>query len=358
VIKWLSHETYRDERGWKKERARKYDDSAIEQRICDLKRHRVEHCCFVGDEYVQMDYAKKYPNEPLQPSLWYINQVVRRAGLQTRVPRSKRKGGSVYLLFPAESIKRLGYIHQSADFIGKKFITDRTEPITIFSTSYYAPFKLYQIKRIQAEKTIFAIEQLQHQWVRYPIPNVLRLDNAVQFRGNGINKRKLSSFILFLLNLGITPLFGSPSKPWTNPHIEGHNRVFTEKVWSKNIFNSLEQIDQENERFNSESSEYFKYKYARLIARSRCRYIRSNKQIITDSLLTRKNKKIYFVRFVESIDNDAVISVMNEMVHLSDKFIHQFVFGEWNLENERLSIYSEFDKKVSLIDKVVFKIEL
>jgi hypothetical protein len=305
-----------------------------------------------------MDYAKKYPDEPVQPSLWYINQVVRKAGLQTRIPRSKKRGGSVYLLFPAESIKHLGYIHQSADFIGKKYITDRTEPITIFSSSYYAPFKLYQIVRIQAEKTIYAIEQLEHQWARYPIPDVLRLDNAVQFRGNGISKRRLSSFILFLLNLGITPLFGSPSKPWTNPHIEGHNRVFTEKVWSKNIFVSLEQIDRENERFNNESSEYFEYKYARFVAKSRCRYIRSTKRIITDSLLTRKNKKIYFVRFVESIDNVAVISVMNDVIQVSDKYTHQFVFGEWNLENERLSIYSEFEKKVSLIDKIPFKIEL
>ncbi len=305
-----------------------------------------------------MDYVKKYPNEPLQPSLWYINQVVRRAGLQTRIHKKKRKGGSVYLLFPKESIKRLGYIHQSADFVGKKFIAQRTEPITIFSTSYYTPFKLYQIKRIRAEKTDFAMEQLEHQWARHPIPNVLRIDNAVQFRGSAINKRSPGSFLVFLLNLGITPLFGSPSKPWTNPHVEGHNRVFNEKVWSKNIFTSLEQIDQANERFNNESSEYFEYKYARLVARSRCRYLRSPKQIVTDSLRTRKNKKIYFVRFVELIENDAIIFVMNEKIHLPDKFAHQFVFVEWNLENERLSIYSEFEEKVSLIDKMAFKIDL
>ena len=91
-------------------------------RICTLKSQRIEqNKYFVGSEYVQMDYAKKYPGHQL-PSLWFIQHTIRQAGLQTRKPKRHRKGGSQYLLYPVQSIRNLGSVQQSADFIGKKYI--------------------------------------------------------------------------------------------------------------------------------------------------------------------------------------------------------------------------------------------
>jgi hypothetical protein len=287
VIDWLSQDSYQDNRGWQKDNARKYSDEAIEERICQLKRRRIDQNHFVGDDYVQMDYAKQFSREPL-PSLWFINKTVRNAGLQTRKAKVRRKGGSAYLLYPVQSMRALGRIHQSADFIGKKYIAGRTEPINIFSTSYYAPFKLYQIKRIEAEKGIYALTELQRQWTVYPIPHVLRLDNGLQFRGTASGKRVLGLFITFLLNLNVTPLFGSPSKPWTNPHIEGHNRVFNEKVWGKNFFTSLEQIDHEAERFNQESIALFNFKYAQYVHHKAQRRLKPTQRVNTDTLISRK----------------------------------------------------------------------
>lgn len=304
-----------------------------------------------------MDYAKQYPEERV-PSLWFINSVVRKFELQTRKPKVRRKGGSRYLLYPEQSIRQLGTIHQSADFIGKKYIAGRTDPVNIFSTSYYAPFKLYQIMRIHAEKGIYAIEQLEQQWSRYPIPDVLRLDNGLQFRGTASGKRALGSFIMFLLNQDVTPLFGSPSKPWNNPHIEGHNRVFNEKVWRKNFFLTVQQIDQEAERFNQESIEFYNYKYGSLMLTKRYRYLTPSQSNAGDGLGFRKHKKIYFVRFVESdeTEHSSHIVIMNEVVNLPERYNHQFVFAEWNLETECLSIYSEYLGTKTLIHKTGFKI--
>ncbi|MBI5766070.1 hypothetical protein HZA71_02465, partial [Candidatus Falkowbacteria bacterium] len=123
-----------------------------------------------------MDYANQYPKETM-PTIWQIDEAVRDAELQTKKPKGKKKrGGSKYLLYPVECVRRLGYVQQSADFIGKKYIAGRTEPINIFSSSYYSPFKLYKIKRILAEKTTYAIDELKEQWRHYPIPNVFRID--------------------------------------------------------------------------------------------------------------------------------------------------------------------------------------
>lgn len=306
-----------------------------------------------------MDYANKYPDQPL-PSLWFIKKAVRQAGLQTRKPKKRTKGGSQYLLYPVQAIRNLGSVQQSADFIGKKYITGQRRPINIFSTNYYAPFKLYQTKPVEAEKAVFAIENLIRLWQKYPLPEVLRLDNGMQFRGTGRGKRSLGTFLKFLLNLNIKPLFGSPSKPWTNPHIEGHNRVFNEKVWSRNFFTHTDQIATECERFNRESLEYFHYKYAELIVNGNYFYIEPGQKIETDRLLSVKNKKIFFIRFVESPekDNTAYVNILNEYIALPEKYNHQFVFIEWDVEKEKLFIFSEYKKTITLIMNRTFKLNI
>jgi len=354
----LQQQQYEDNRGWQKGHARVYTDSQIAERICAIKRSRIEtNKYFLGSEYVQMDYTKRYPHEAL-PSTWFIDKTVRQAGLQSRKPKKHKKGGSQYLLYPVQSIRDLGHVHQSADFIGKKYIAGHREPINIFSTSYYAPFKLYQIKPVEAEQAVFAIENLIRLWRKYPLPDVLRIDNGLQFRGTARGKRYLGTFLKFLLNLEIKPLFGSPSKPWTNPHIEGHNRVFNEKVWTNNFFTSTDQVAQECQRFNSESLEYFHFKYAQLVFNGNFSYIAADQPIETDKLISAKDKKVYFIRFVESADKatTAWIKILNDTVLLPNQYAHQFVFAEWDIEKEQLLIYSEYNKVATLIYECKFNL--
>ena len=313
----------------------------------------------MGSEHVQMDYAKQYPDEE-PPSIWFIDKTIRLSGLQTRKPKKRTKGGSQYLLYPVQAIRALGSIHQSADFIGKKYITGQREPINIFSTSYYAPFKLYQIKLVEAEQAVFAIENLIQLWRKYPLPDVMRIDNGLQFRGTASGKRCLGTFLKFLLNLGIKPLFGSPSKPWTNPHIEGHNRVFNEKVWGQNFFTSTDHVAIECERFNKESLEYFYFKYAQQIFNGNFSYIEHEQKIETEKLFSVKSKKAYFIRFVESADNGgkAWIKILNETVLVPPQYCHQFVFTEWDIEKEQLLIYSEYKKIVTQIMERPFTLNI
>jgi hypothetical protein len=155
-------------------------------------------------------------------------------------------------------------------------------------------------------------------------------------------------------------LFGSPSKPWTNPHIEGHNRIFNEKVWGRNFFTDSDQIITECERFNSESLEYFHYRYAQLIVNSNYSYIEPGQKIETDKLISVKNKRIFFIRFVESPEKDknGYITILNESIALPEQYTHQFVFVEWNIEKEKLFIFSEFKKTVTLVMERTFNLNI
>lgn len=314
---------------------------------------------FIGSDYILMDYVNKYPDDQ-PPTEWFIEETLRNKKLQTRKPKTRVKGGSEYLLYPKTSIRNLGYVQQSADFIGKKYIAGQTEPINIFSTCYHAPIKLYQIERVLAEKSVYAISVLEKMWLTYPLPDVFRIDNALQFRGTASGKRALGQFLIFLLNLDIIPLFGSPSKPWTNPNVEGHNRVFNEKVWNQNHFVSLEHIDTECQRFNQESREFFLYRYADLMVNQRELFRTLEKTTIFDSekLKTVTAKKICFTRFVESYEQkkEAHIVVMNETVLIPEKYTHQFVFAEWLLDSEELFIYSEYQNQRMFVRKLKFSI--
>lgn len=359
IVEWLQQTDYIDNRGWKRGNKRQYSTSE-EKRICELKTKRNETKYFTGSNYVQMDYAHEYISDPL-PSLWFIEETIRKHHLQTAKPKKKREGSSEYLLYPVESIRRLGTIQQSADFIGRKYIDNHSDPINIFSTNYYSPFKIYQIKPILATKSGFVFPILIEFWQQFPIPNVFRIDNGLQFRGSGSGKRFLSPFLRFLLNLNIIPLFSSPHKPWTNPHIEGHNKVFNDKVWRKNRFTNVDQIKAECERFNQESLEFFNFKYQDTLQFIKCRrYLTKQSRIDFTKLKTVENKKIYFIRFVEHKDtqNNSFIIILNEKVIIPEQYDHQFVLVECDIEKNRLNIFSEYQKSIRKVHQTRFQINL
>lgn len=351
---WLKRETYEDGRSWKKGEHRTHT-AAETERIVALKKFRIEQKkYFLGSPHVRMDYAKKFPKEAL-PSLWFFDKVVRDAGLQTHEPKQRTRGQDRVkrLRFPIKSIIGLGRIQQSSDFIGKKFITGRSEPISIFSTSYYQWFQLYQIWLTEAESAICAIERLSVLWQTHPLPDVMRMDNGMTFRGTGAGVARVGTFLKFLLNLGVTPLFSSPYQSYTNPHIEGHNRTFTEKLWSTHSFVDLSDIGRECERFNGESREYYEYAFAERLAQKSLRFLSPERTIITDRLQNTRGKKVCFIRFVEGWlerNRESGIVLLNKFVPLPEVYLHQYVFVTVYLETSILSITSEHD---GIVDEIL-----
>jgi len=361
IIGWLKRKDYRDSRGWKKNCKRTHTDLE-EQRIITIKQSRVKGNYFVGAPYVLMDYNKQYSDETL-PSEWFVKEVTRRAGLQTHEPKKRSKGQNIVsrLYFPIKSIIGLGKIHQSCDFIGKKYIRGQKEPINIFSTSFYQWFELYQIWRVFAETSEQAIKCLTNFWKIFPLPNVMRMDNGMTFRGTGKVAAHIGKFLKFILNLNIVPLFSSAHQSYTNPHIEGHNSSFTQKLWAKNFFSSVKEIDFECDRFNSESKEFFEWKFKErlLIHGMKCL---TDKNIVDANILSSaKGKRICFIRFVErwKETNDIVgIVVLDRFVEVPQPYLNQYVFVTLNLETAKLIITSEHNGIVNEISNQIFKYTL
>lgn len=358
IINWLTHESYEEGRGWKQ--GRRVYTSEEEKRVTSLKRERIEKKnYFLGSPYIRMDYAKNFPDDPL-PSIWFVDDVVRRNGLQTHEPRKRSKGQNIVsrLKFPIRSIVHLGRIQQSSDFVGKKYITGRTGPVSIFSTSYYQWLKVYQVWRVSSEKVENAILCLTGFWKRFPIPHVMRMDNGMTFRGAGQVEAHLGQCVVFLLNRGVTPLFSSPYKSYTNPHIEGHNRTFTEKLWSAEHFTSEEQIDEACDRFNTESEEFYQWNFKDRLNNKTLRFLSETTESHEREILrSAKGKKICFIRFVErwkEKSEECGVVILNRFVCVPDSCLNQFVFVTLDLEAATICVISEHDGHTTQILKQRF----
>lgn len=303
-----------------------------------------------------MDYAKKFPDDPL-PSPWFVNDVVRRHGLQTHEPKKRSKGQNIVsrLKFPIRSIVSLGRIQQASDFIGKKYVAGRKEPVSIFSTSYYQWLGLYQVWRVSSEKAENAILCLSGLWKRFPIPNVMRMDNGMTFRGTGRAEAHIGRCVVFLLNRGVVPLFSSPYQSYTNPHIEGHNRTFTEKLWSAERFTSDEQIDEACVRFNAESEEFCRWNFKERLGGRTLQFLpEASEPSGQEALRSAKGKKICFIRFVErwkEKGDECGVVILNRFVCIPDPYLNQYVFVTLDLETASIRATSEHDGRTTQILK-------
>lgn len=352
IVSWLQQDAYTDDRGWVKRKRRSHTDEEV-ARIVTFKQERIDGRKYLqGAEHVQMDYALAHPTDDL-PSLWFIGDVFREYGLQTKrpTPKGKQQGIVERLKFPIASIVNLGRIQQAADFVGKRWIAGRSEPITIFSTCYYQWLKKFRIWRTTAETSECAMACLTDFWRTDPIPNVCRIDNGMQFRGGGRAVAMIGHFVRFLLNCGVTPLFSSPYQSYTNPHIEGNNRTVG-NLWTANHFTGTDLLDAEIDRFNAEHETYVQWKFRERLADTSLRYLGKDERIETEVLRSTQGKKVVFIRFVERWmeRGDAIgIILFNRFVHIPDPFVGQYVLASINLETAMLSVIEEHDGIASTI---------
>jgi hypothetical protein len=358
VDRWLKDGGYTDARGWKAKKMRSHTN-AEEKRVVELKKARIDgkkH--FFGTEHVQMDYSKAYPDDPL-PSAWFVDDVVRRHGLQAHRPKARGKGQDVVsrLLFPIRSIVSLGPIQQSMDFVGRKFILGHKEPITVFSAGYYQGLKLFQIRRVPAEKSEYVLACLAGLWREFPIPDVLRMDNGATWRGSGSAVGTVSRCLRFALNVGVVPLFSAPYQSYTNPHIEGNNRTFVEKVWQRSVFTSTEQLDADCAGFNAESRELYEWKYAARLKGMGARYLGAEEMVPSDVLLPAAGRKVHFIRFVDRWKSEggcAGFAALNRFVEVPDEYLNQYVFASLDLGSARMTVSSERQGISSVVAQQTF----
>lgn len=346
-MKWAKSPTQdftKDNRGWPKGKRRKWtktDEKRIRTIHKQLKNDPYQF--YIGATAIEQEWRKKYP-DMCPPPLRTIGKIMADLKLSGKRKRDKYKGASRYLCYPEYTIYTLlgGRVLES-DFIGKKYITGRTEPLNFIAFSFKKGPKLRYFKRISGQTTDNFTKQSDYFFKKFEKPDFMKVDNSLATIGSASGKRNISKAMAFLLKKQVIPIFAVPKKPFSQASIEGNNSVFARKFWNRIEFKSIKEVDEKLEWFNLSSQRYTGYQPPKIRLKRKKSFI----------------PKIYFIRQVKEDKEQtgkAFIDVVNEKVFLPKSYINYFVLAEWNLKEERLYIYFEKEQKSKMIKNLSFKI--
>ncbi len=347
VITWTqspNQDFQKDNRGWEKGKRRIWTKKT-EKRIKSIYQflEKDPYQFYAGATAIEQEWRKKYP-ETSPPPLRAIGRIMADLKLSGKRRKDKHEGASRYLCYPEHTIYTLlgGRVLES-DFIGKKYLAGRTEPLNFAAFSFKKEPKLRYFKRVEGQTAENFIAQCNHFFEKFERPDFVKADNCLAVIGSASGKRNISKVMKFLLEHQVIPIFAVPRKPFSQASIEGNNSVFSRKFWSKIEFKSIEEVDEKLEWFNLSSQRYLGYQSPKIKSKHKKNFI----------------PKVYFIRQVKEVKEQtgkAFIDVLNEKVFLPQSYINYFVLAEWNLKQEQLYIYFEKEQESKMIKKLSFKI--
>jgi len=347
VIRWTKSKDQiftQDKRGWPKGKRRKWN-KITEKRIKEIYQDLANDplAFYSGATAIANVWQKKYPNS-VPPPLITIGRILSDLGLSVKRKRGRNQGAARYLCYPEYTIYHLlGGRVLECDFIGKKYITGRTEPLNFIAFSFKKEPRLRYFKRISSQTADEFINYSELFFKKFEKPDFMKVDNALAMIGSASGKRNVSKVMGGLLSHQVVPIFAVPRKPFSQASIEGNNSVFARKFWNRIDFKSVEEVEEKLEWFNLSSQRYLHYQPSKARPKRKRNFV----------------PKIYFTRQVKEDKEQtghAFIDVLNEKVFLPRSYINYFVLAEWNLKKEQLFIYFEKEQQSKIIKKLSFKI--
>jgi hypothetical protein len=346
VIKWTQspkQDFTGDDRGWEKGKRRKWakeTENKIKKIYNNLEKDPSRF--YLGATAIEQEWRIKYSEAP--PPLRTIGQILQDANLSKKIRKDRHKGAAKYLCYPEYAIFNLiAKRVLELDFIGKKFIAGKTEPLNFIAFSFKKEPRLRYFKRITGETGDEIIKHSKLFFKKFEKPDAAKMDNGFAMAGSPAHPRVISKVPLWYLSQKIIPIYAVPRKPFSQASIEGNNSVFARNFWKKIKFKSLKEVDKKLEWFNKSSERYLDYR--------KPKKNKSDKKFIP---------KIYFTRQVleDQETKKGFIEVTREKILLPKSYINYFVLAEWKLKPETLHIYFEKEQKSKLVKKLSFKINL
>ena len=261
-MKWAktpNQDFSQDSRGWPKDKRRKWTKKT-EKRIKEIHQalEQDPYQFYTGATAIDQEWRKRYLETP--PPLRTMGKILAELGLSAARKKGRNKGASRYLCYPEHTIyQTLGGRVLEVDFIGKKYLTGRTEPLNFIAFSFKKEPRLRYYKRVEGQTADNFIQQSELFFKRFEKPDFMKVDNCLATIGSASGKRSISETIAFLLKNQVIPIFAVPRRPFSQASIEGNNSVFARKFWNRIDFKSVEEVDEKIEWFNLSSERYLHY---------------------------------------------------------------------------------------------------
>lgn len=323
-----------DHRGRDKGDRRKWDETVV-GRIVSIRRALKEKEPYWGPSAIRVEYRKEYPDSEVPP-VRTIGKILADLGMTEHQENKSSPGALQRLNYPESSIYGLLFDRVlEVDFLGEKYLEDRTEPLNFLGFSFKREPRLRHYWRVKGKGYEEIKTHTEAFLNRFERPQAIKVDNASSMLGYAKHKRSLSRYMAFLLSKQIHPVFSVPKSPATQASIEGSNSVFGRKFWNRHEFDSIQDIEEKLEKFNDQTRRYLQYE-------SPDQRDEEEEQGGSEA----ERPKVYFTRQVrENEEGEAVARFGWEQVRIPREWIDYFVLGEWDLDQEILKVRMEQEKE-------------
>lgn len=298
----------------------------LEEKILDIRRELDgRNYSQIGAIAIQYEFYNK-KLEP--PSVWTINRVISRHGLNKVTPQVKKNHN-----YPETFIST----HQM-DLVGPRYITGdgRFYSFNIIDvethTCYTKPIRTKSSKEI-----LYAIGEFWHE---FGLPDALQMDNELCFRGSNRYPRSFGSVVKFALSQGVVPVFIPIREPWRNGIIEKFNHTYQKRFLKKKTFLNFDHLFKESIIFNGFHNSNHRYSTQQQRTPNEASKLLGEKIYYNGNI--HKKKKIpiktgviYYIRFIRS---DLKLIIASEIFLVDKSLIYSYVIAEVNIENQSLIV--------------------
>jgi transposase len=219
VRRWLAMaeaELKGDRRGWRRGRMRKHSQLEKE-RVIEIRQEKERAAGRpLGAGAIQAIYRRRFGQEI---SRWFINETLRAYKKERHLLPAER-----HLLpaerpverlweYPLARLKRLGKVIVRAEFIRPAAAGEGQPPLNFLICKYVSPAYLGIVRllpRLSSQEVIGVFKSI---WRRYAVPDLAIMDNYPAFGTNLSHPGCIGRVTLFLLNIGIKPLYDVPGGP-------------------------------------------------------------------------------------------------------------------------------------------------
>lgn len=190
---------------------------------------------------------------------------------------------------------------------------------------------------------------LVEAWQEIGLPGGLYLDNDIVWRGSGSAKRTFSRIVRLALAVGVELIFTPPYTPKANPLIESFNALWSANFFSRRLFQSVTEVQQELPHF--EQVARYRHPWPELGLRTAdqlapdfvpvCLPSNFNQHRATSLPLT-----MGFVHFVRFVDLNGSFSILNEPWQLEpEPWAGKTIRATLDLAQQQLLVFHQANRQ-------------
>jgi putative transposase len=198
---------------------------------------------------------------------------------------------------------------------------------------------------IEAQRTkedLQVASSLLRCWKAIGLPDFLKIDNELSFRGSNRYPRSPGVVIRLCLHFGVTPVFIPISEPWRNGEIEKFNDTYNKNFFRRQWFPSYSALKRQSKHFQRFHNKHHRYSCLKgktpleVIEEANYNPIKPGANTKLPQIDKMPDGNIILIRFIRS---NRLLDVFGEKFKVSKDLVYSYVKAVIVTEISSLQVY-------------------